>query len=108
VEDLIGPNIPSGEAVFASAVSAIEARPTTTSTRRDGDDLNLIEVDEGGTVTPVGWRPNPSIMEILNAPLMPQNELRMYVPAGVSGKDEVSPTGTPGAVEVLHYSGSSS
>jgi hypothetical protein len=67
-------------------VRVIEARPS-------GNVGAQVVVD--GTSTPVNPRPNPQILDLLRAPLGPVNEKRMYVPAGVSGHDEPTPTPTP-------------
>jgi len=79
VDDIVGDW--TGEADFAEIVQAIEARPS-----RNMDD---------GTSTPNDWRPNPQIQKNLQAPLLPANERRLYIPAAVSGHDELTPSPMP-------------
>lgn len=86
----------TGEEEFAKIVRAIEARP---SRNRDtavlGEPTALLDVAGEGTRTPVDARPNPQMEDPLLAPLGPANERRIYIPAGVSGHDELTPTPAP-------------
>ncbi|KAI0053475.1 FMN-linked oxidoreductase [Auriscalpium vulgare] len=45
--------------------------------------------------TPAEWRGNPDRSVVHDAPLLPTNERRATVPAGVSGHDEATPTPAP-------------
>jgi len=101
VDDIVG-GAWTGEEEFAEIVRAIEARP---SRNRNTDLLVAIATPRAvtdtdtpvveGTHTPLDARPNPELEDPLRAPLGPANERRMYIPAGVSGHDELTPTPTP-------------
>jgi len=80
---------------FAAIKAAIEARATAppillpadeaTSPPRPGEETET-------TTTPPGWRGNPDPAVIHGAPLLPANEHRVTIPAGVSKEDPGTPT----------------
>ncbi|KAI9510786.1 hypothetical protein F5148DRAFT_1176466 [Russula earlei] len=87
---LVGPWTGSDE--FASIKAAIDARTTTPPFSLPADESTPSPPEEDTTTTPSGWRGNPDPAVVYEAPLLPANECRLMVPAGVSRQDPGTPT----------------
>ncbi|KAH9973358.1 tRNA-dihydrouridine synthase 2 [Lactifluus volemus] len=94
----------TGSNVFSVIRAAIDARAMSPPVLIPADDfltppppsvLPLAELTTTTTITPSGWRGNPDPTVIYDAPLLPANEHRMTIPAGVSKQDPGTPTPIP-------------
>jgi hypothetical protein len=96
-----------GKVEFEEICQIIGARPQRTrrptpTTAEDSasvldasDALELSEESQSQVGTPKEWRPNPYLDEVLKTPKIPSNPGRIPIPAGVSGRDEPTPTPSP-------------
>ena len=88
----------TGSDELAAIKMAIDARATAPPVLLPVDDLVTppppapSEDVTTTTTTPPGWRGNPDPAVVYDAPLLPANEHRMTIPAGVSKQDPGTPT----------------
>jgi len=91
LDALVEPWTGSGE--FAAIEAAIEARATTSPVLLPADECTPPPLpDEQTVMTPPEWRGNPDPAAVHDAPLLPANEHRIMIPAGVSKRDPGTPT----------------
>ncbi|KAI0275475.1 hypothetical protein BC834DRAFT_947463 [Gloeopeniophorella convolvens] len=79
----------TGSEELASIKAVIDARAVSPPVLLPASDV-VPPLDEN--VTPPGWRGNPDPEVVYNAPLLPANEHRIAIPAGVSKQDPGTPT----------------
>ncbi|KAH9984062.1 hypothetical protein BJV74DRAFT_878791 [Russula compacta] len=87
----------TGSDEFAAIKAAIDARATSPPVLLPADQSKstlppLPPEPEGETTTPPEWRGNPDPAVVHDAPLLPANEHRITIPAGVSKQDPGTPT----------------
>jgi hypothetical protein len=93
----------TGSDVFSVIKAAIDARAIAPPLLIPADDFLTPppsvppralseDVTTTTTITPSGWRGNPDPTVVHDAPLLPANEHRMTIPAGVSKQDPGTPT----------------
>jgi len=92
LDALVGPWTGSDELAVIQA--AIDARATTPPVLPPPDESTppSPRAEEEITTTPPGWRGNPDPTVVHDAPLLPANEHRLMIPAGVSKRDPGTPT----------------
>jgi len=83
----------TGSDEFAAIKAAIDARAIAPPVLLPAD-LNTPPPEEAteAKITPQGWRGNPDPAAVHDAPLLPANENRIMIPAGVSKQDPGTPT----------------
>ncbi|KAF8256780.1 hypothetical protein EI94DRAFT_1774852 [Lactarius quietus] len=93
----------TGSDEFAAIKAAIDARATAAPILHPATDDDTISSPpsasqlpprscEGIVGTPTGWRGNPDPAVVHDAPLLPANERRIPVPAGILKRDPGTPT----------------
>lgn len=90
----------TGSDEFAAIKAALDARASAPPVLLPADESTpsppVLLSDRKGTttttVTPPEWRGNPDPAVVYDAPLLPTNEHRVMIPAGVSKQDPGTPT----------------